>query len=337
MDKIKSYKRISKNLAQIISLSKMYKPEHPMVKQKMQSVYEELRNFFNEHKQSIVLAKSADMLLMNGEKMEVDDRLMAKFVEDFTTLDIGSIELELGLDVSELELFVTMLKGAEKIVGAEKIKEFLAGKKAPHLIARAATFKLVQENEDIVKKGEFIKVDEIPPDVLKKFTKDFAEGKVGETLKSADKDYKHAAHNSTFLAGLTFDLIKDHDKPEDLEKILWLLADYLVDEIGTAKEEEINREVLEEIKKKLLSRWKDDSYRKRAEEHIEKTYSVINVAMELKRLLALYKKHRGALEKSTAKIRKIMRNLPTESQLYRKTAENLAEIGPLTIDWESFK
>jgi hypothetical protein len=32
-----------------------------------------------------------------------------------------------------------------------------------------------------------------------------------------------------------------------------------------------------------------------------------------------------------------MRNLPTESQLYRKTAENLAEIGPLTIDWESFK
>ncbi|MCX5714178.1 MAG: hypothetical protein NT033_05090, partial [Candidatus Omnitrophica bacterium] len=116
-----------------------------------------------------------------------------------------------------------------------------------HLTARAATFKLVQENEDIVKKGDFIKVDELPPEILERFSKDLADGKVSETLKTADKNYKIAAHNSTFLAGLAFNLLKDTDAPADLEKTLWALADYLIDEVGTFKEEEMNRSVLEEI------------------------------------------------------------------------------------------
>lgn len=337
MDKIKTYKRLSKSLAQVLSLTKMYKFEHPMVREKFQNVYNEISAFFHEHKQSLVLAKSADMLLMNGEKIEPDDKLMIKFIEDFIGLDIGSIELEVGFQEVELEMFMHLLRRDDHITGAEAIKKFLAEKKSVHLIARAAIFKLVQENEAVVKKGEFIKVEDIPPQILQKFSKDFLDGKVPDTLKSADKDYKIAAHNSTFLAGLTFDLIKDKDAPEDLEKILWLLADYLIDEIGTSKEENINKEVLEEIKTKLLSRWKEDPGKKLMQENMEKTYIVINAALELKGLLTLYKKHKKELEGTVNKLKKIMKNLPTDSQLYKKTLKNLMDIGLVSVDENSFR
>lgn len=337
MDKIKTCRRLAKSLAQIVSLTKMYKFEHPMVKEKIQSVYTEINTFFNGHKQSIVLAKSADMLLINGEKINPEDKLIIKFIEDFVGLDIGSMELEIGLSQVELEIFMHLMCRAEHITGADKVKQFLSDKKASHLIARAATFKLVQENEDIVKKGEFIKVDELPPQILQKFSKDFKDGKVIEKLKSADKDYKLAAHNSTFLAGLTFDLLKEKDAPEDLEKILWLLADYLVDEIGTSKEENINREILEEVKKKLLSMWKDKPEKKRIAENVEKTYAVINASLELKGLLTLYKRHKKELEGVVSRIKKILKDLPSNSQLYRKTIDNLKEIGRVSIDANSFK
>lgn len=337
MDKIKTYRRLAKNFAQVVSLATMYKFEHPMVGQKFQTVYAEINNFFNEYKQSIVLAKSVDMLLINGEKIEPEDKLMIKFIEDFVALDVGSIELEIGLASAELEIFIHIMHRAEQIRGADKIKQFLSDKQAKHVIARAATFKLIQEDEDVVKKGEFIRVDKLPPQVLQKFSQDFMEGKVSEKLKTADKDYKLAAHNSTFLAELTFDLLKKKEAPEDPEKVLWLLADYLVDEIGTSKEENINREVLEEIKKKLLSMWKNDTGKKRVAEDVEKTYAVINTALKLKGLLSIYKRHGKALEKAAAKIKKILKSLPADSQLYRKTADNLKQIGFFTINEDFFK
>lgn len=337
MNVSKIYKRLSKSLAQLVSLAKMYNLEHPIVKEKMQNVYKDLKDFFSESKQSIVLAKSADMLLMNGEKVETIDKLMMRFVEDFVTLDIGSLELETGLTQEELGVFVQVMCHVGNITGSEKIKNFLTEKKAVHLVARAATFKLVQENEDIVKKGESVNIDELPAEVVKIFSKDLAEGKVPEKLKSADKDYKKAAHNSTFLAGVAFDLIKDKDSPEDLEKVLWLLADYLVDEIGTFKEENMNRKVLEDVRKKLLAIWQEKHGKAEMTENIHKTYDVINTALQVKGLIVLYKKHRKELEASVKKIRGILNNLPSDSKLCQRAIEELAGMGKLSIDENTFK
>ena len=330
MDNLKSYKRIAKSLAQLVSLAKMYKHDHPMVAKKSDDTYKEMADFFAGSKQSIVFAKSADMLLINGEKIETESNLMKKFIEGFVMLDVGSMELEPGTTREELTAFILLLCHSEKTCGVDKIKQFFSEKKAAHLIARAATFKLVQENEDIVKKGGFVRVEDIPPDVLKKFSQDFKEGRVPESLKASEKEYKLAAHNSTFLAGIAFDLLQEKGPkgaPEDLEKILWLMADYLIDEIGSFKEENLNREVLEDIKTKLLSRWKDRPEQEELAKHIEKTYIVINTAMQLKGLLAIHKKHKKAIDSTIKKINNIMKNLPTDSQLYQKTMKSLADMG----------
>ncbi|MCX5678704.1 MAG: hypothetical protein NTY76_06315 [Candidatus Omnitrophica bacterium] len=337
MGNIKIYRRLAKSLAQLVSLTKMYNARHPIVKEKAEMVYKEMSDFFANNKQSIVLAKSVDMLLINSEKVEPESRLMAKFIEDFIGLEVGSIEIEPALSAEELDAFLHIICRTEHIVGVDKIKQFLSEKKVPHLIVRAATFKLVQENEDIVKRGEFVKVEELRPDVTERFLKDFTDGKVSEKLASADKDYKIVAHNSTFLAGMTYDLLKTTDEPEDLEKIIWLLADYLIDEIGTSKEEEMNRQVLGEIEKKLLSLWQDKPEKKRLAGGMEKTCTVISAALQIKGLLTRYKRHKKAIESTAGKIKKIMHSLPVDSQLYRKTAANIREIGPVVINESIFK
>ena len=314
----------------MVSLAKMYKCAHPMVIKKAEDSYKEIAAFFAENKKSIVFAKSADMLLINGEKIEPESNLMKKFIEDFVRLDAGSMELEPGMTSEELITFVLLMCHAEKTSGVDKIRQFCSEKQAIHIIPRAATFKLVQENEDIVKKGEFVKVADIPPEVLKKFSRDFREGKVPENLKSSEKEYRLAAHNSTFLAGIAFDLLKEkgaENTPEDLEKVLWLMADYLIDEIGSFKEEDLNRAVLEDIKAKLLLKWRDKPEQKELAKRIEKTYIVINTAMQLKGLLAIHKKHKHAMDSTAKKINNIMKSLPTDSQLYQKTMKSLADIG----------
>ncbi len=335
MENRKIYKRLAKSLAQLISLAKMYNCKHPIVKEKLKSVYKEINDFFADDKQSIVLAKSTDMVLINGEKIDTDNKLMARFVEDFSALGIGSMEFESGISMEELENFTHLLCRRENITGVDKIKQIFSDKKDAHIIARAATFKLVQENEDIVKKGEVIRVEELSPDALKKFSKDVMEGKVSEKLKTEGSDYKILAHNSTFLAGLTLDLIKEKDAPEDLEKTLWLLADYLIDEIGTFKEENMNRAVLEEIKKKLLSMLRDDP-KKHIIENVKKTYAVINTAIQIKGLVSLYKRHKKELESSANKLKKILKNLPVDSRLYQKTIKDLIECGPISVNESTF-
>jgi hypothetical protein len=337
MANIKIYKRLAKSLAQLVSLSKMYNVSHPLVKDKTEAVYKEVCDFFSNNKQSIVFAKSADMLLINGEKIDPEDKLMMRFIEDFVSLEVGSMELGIGLSRDEFDVFIQIMCSKERIAGAEKLKQFLTEKKVSHLVARAATFKLVQENESIVKKGEFIKVEEVRPEVLEKFSKDFTEGKVTGELKKADKDYVNAAHNSTFLTELTFDLMKSKDTPEDLEKVLWLLADYLIEEIDSFKEEDMNRKVLEDIKKKLLLQWKDKQEKKETVQQLEKTYAVINTALQLKGLMAIYKKHKKELEVTVARLKEILHNLPPDSQLYKKAIDDLAGLGPTSINENTFK
>ena len=163
------------------------------------------------------------------------------------------------------------------------------------------------------------------------------DGKVIEKLKTADPHYKVAAHNPVFLAGLTSNILKDKSEPQDLEKILWLMADYLIDEIGTAKEEEINRKVLDDIKKRLLAMWQDNPEKKHAIRHFDKIYGVINSALQLKELVSVYKRHKKEVESTIGKIKKIMEGLPADSKLYQKTKEELVQIGVISAGEDMFK
>jgi len=110
-------------------------------------------------------------------------------------------------------------------------------------------------------------------------------------------------------------------------KILWLIADYLVDEVSTVRQEEINHKVLNELKDRVLILWEEKKVKMPLTEEMHKTFTVINAALQIKGLISLYKRHKKELETITNKLKDIINTLPPESQLYCKVKEELNKIG----------
>ena len=329
MKATKGYTRLVRNLAQILSLSKLYSPDHPIVMSKIADAYKETAALMEAAKNSLVIARSADIFFVNGEKIDADDKMVVKFIEDFIELQLGSVELDPGITEREFGVFAGILCRKDGIIGTDAIKKFLTDQKAAHIIAHAASFKLVRDDENIIKKGSFVKIADLPPQVLEKFSKDLTGGSVGEALKKEDSDYKAAAHDPVFLAGLAADLVGSREAAHDPEKILWLLADYLIEEVSTAREEEINQKILENVKEKLLSGWRDNPEKRGLAENVEKTYMAINAALQLKGLLALYKKHKKELETTSRKIKGMIEKLPADSRLCSKIRQDLVKLGAI--------
>ena len=69
MNNAKIYNRIAKSLAQLFSVAKLYNFEHSIVREKIKSVYGQISDFMTAEKQSVILAKSAGVFFINGEKI----------------------------------------------------------------------------------------------------------------------------------------------------------------------------------------------------------------------------------------------------------------------------
>ncbi|MBU3958690.1 MAG: hypothetical protein KKE91_02385, partial [Candidatus Omnitrophica bacterium] len=124
--------------------------------------------------------------------------------------------------------------------------------------------------------------------------------------------------------------------PEELIKTLWLIGDHLLGEAAaTAKGEGANRKSIDGLKAHLLSLWGKKPDKERWKGETEKTFTAISAALEIKRLILLYKKHKKGLETITNKLSKILKLLPPESQLYFKTMEELAKMGSELFKKES--
>ncbi|MFA7255624.1 MAG: hypothetical protein WC133_05970 [Candidatus Omnitrophota bacterium] len=327
---LKKYISLTKNLGQLLSVARLYNATHPVFKEKAKEVFAEIGPLM-EGKQSLILSEVEGMFLINGEKIELKNSLVASLAERIRNLKLGSLDLEPGLTLEELELLIGFLNLKTHALGEEHIREYFKEKGAPHVIPRFATYRLVGEDEKIVKEGETLKIDDIPKEIISRFAEDLKKGRVGEQLEKKEKEYGVLAHDSTFLSGLMSDLTKDAGSKEEVGKILWLVGDYLIDEISTAKEKELNYKVLEDLQKQLLVFWEQKKDRVTGKEDIEKTFVAIGAALELKGLLLLYKKHKKELEGVAKKLSAILETLPPESLIHKKTKEKLEKIGPPSL------
>ena len=326
------YYPLAVKLGQLLAMSRLYSSEHPIVKEKAKHVFLEINKLMLD-KQSLVLSESEGFFIINGEKIEGNkDSMIKHVVESFHSLQVGSLDLEPGLSIEELMLFINLLSQKEHLMAKTQIEEYLRQRGAKHIIPRFATYKLVKEGEKIVKKGEVLSVDNISPVLIDKFSQDLKKGEMSEYLKKREKEYLILAHDPKFLSSLTFDLTKEINSVEEVAKILWLIGDYLIDEINTTREEELNRKILDDFKKRLLYLGEQREDKARWKDEIEKTFVAINAALELKRLILLYKRHKKELETVVKKLIDILETLPPESQIYKKAKENWGEIGPPSLN-----
>ena len=314
-----------KTIAQLLSLSKLYGSGHSMFKEKLAEVMGQLKNLTSGSK-SLVMASSEGVLFINGEKVELKNSLMQHFMRALSELKLGSIDIEPAVSVEEITILVNILNQKENVRGVDQIKDYFKGKNITSIIPRFAAYKLVKEDETVVKEKGTINISDLPPEVFEKFSQDLGKGEVARTIKGSDMNYKTVAHDPVFLSGFVYNAAEKKNTVEELEKILWSVGDYLISEISTAKEEELNRKLIEEFKKRLLALWKNKKD-KDWEEALHKNITAISAALELKGLLMLYKKHKKEFESVLDKIKSILESLPPESQLYKETKAEISRAG----------
>ncbi|MFH1245105.1 MAG: hypothetical protein V1662_01310 [Candidatus Omnitrophota bacterium] len=317
---------ILKSIGQLCALVRLYNARHPIVKNKIQQTFLELNRILSEEK-SVIFSGSEGVFFANGEKIEGGDSLVERFIENFNMLRIGSIELTAGLTPEEFETFIRLISRIEKLEGEEKIKQYLKEKNTRHIVVLFATYKLVKENEQIIKEGESIKIDKMPPDIIEKFVRDLKNGEVSARMRTEKKIYTLLAHNPEGLCKIVAGIESEEEKHEDIEKTLWLIADYLIDEISSGKAEKINQQVLSNLKERLFSLWEQRQDKDNLKERAEKAFTQIGAAMQLEGYILLYEKHKKELESIAGKIKNILESLSGQSRLYQLSKERLQKIG----------
>lgn len=315
-----------RNISQLMSTNKLYGFNHKIFKEHLGQVYPKVSKFLSE-KQSISFFETEGTLLVNRNKIGTADGLTKRLLRGLHDLDIGYLILESGLTLEEFATFIHLLCNEEPLKGEEKIKKYLQDKGIKHIIVRSATYKLIEEDEKVVKKQEVSAVEELSFEIRNRFLEDLKQGEVIKKLQKEEEKYRNLAHNPFLLSKVVLDLVKDKSSPEELARVLWLIGDYLIGEIDSSKSEKINRKAIEGLKKQIFSLWGEQISKDDMEKHIQKTFAAISLASQLKSSIALYERHKKNMEKTASKIREIMEVLPLEGQLHQQTKEKLEKIG----------
>jgi len=336
-NKLAVYKHFIKGVGQTLALSKLYSFDHPVVKAKAKEVFGEIINFISDNGTLVFSESPEATLLVNGEELKSEDSLMARFIQNFRNLKIGSLSLIPQLTLNEFCVFIDLLNNADRWKEEGKVKEFLKARNVTHIVPSFATYKLVNEHEAIVKDGSVIKIKNLPPEAIQKFALDLNSGEVNKKLKEGDQIYQILAHDPETLSHKVIDYVKDKDQADELTKILWLIGDYLIDEINSAKQEEINHKVLNELKDRVLILWEEKQVKMPLTEEAHKTFTAINAALQIKSLISLYKRHRKELATLIDKLKDIIKTIPPESQLYRKVKEEWDKIDHSNLDITLFE
>ncbi|MEI6831562.1 MAG: hypothetical protein WCK61_02535 [Candidatus Omnitrophota bacterium] len=331
-DKLAVYKHFIKGIGQTLALTRLYSFDHPVIKVKVKEVFGEIINFISDNGTLVFSESPEATLLVNGEELKSEDSLMARFIQNFRNLKIGSIDLMPQLTIDEFYVFIELLNNTDKLKEEGSIKEFLKAKKAVHIIPSFASYKLINEHESIIKDNSAIRIEDLPPEVIKNFNLDLNIGEVNKKIKEGDQIYQVLAHDPETLSHAVIDYIKDKEQPDELTKILWLIGDYLINEIKSAKQEEINRRVLNELKDRLLISWEEKQVKPLLTEEMHKTFMALNAVIQIKGLFSLYKKHKKELAALIDKLKNIIKDLPLESQLYRKVKEEWDRIDHSNLD-----
>jgi len=149
-DKKQSYLNLLRKLSMLLYNTKLYGVDHHVTKVQSPEVLSEIEKVTFKNT-SLILSVQGNLTFINSEELEVRDGLSKKLIDDLAKLKIGSLDLEPGLTLDELDVLMLLLISSGKLSGVEQVKDFLDEHHVKHIIPTFAGYKLVQENEKIVK------------------------------------------------------------------------------------------------------------------------------------------------------------------------------------------
>lgn len=330
-----NYDRLTKSIAQAVTILRLYSFEHPLVKNKVKEVYKIVNKFITDNKKLIFAESPEGAMLINGEELEIADNMTAHFVKDFRNLKMGSIELLAGLTLEEFHVFIDLLNNTNNLQGKEGVKEFLKSKKANHIIPASASYKIVNERQAIVDPKEVVNIKNIPPEIVKKFNANLKEGKIDKNALVGNHEYQTLSHDPETLSKILISEEKNTSiQPDHISKILWSIGDYLVDEAETPKSLEKNSKTLGELQKLVAARAKNIKGLDFTK--IYKVFLGISSALLIKKLITSYIKNKKQQISIIDNLKKAIKEIPPESHLFQSAKQDWAKIDHKEIDTNIF-
>lgn len=146
-----------KNLCLTFSHLSLYPPNHPVAIVQIKKSWNELQPVFEKYGDlSITLTEGK--LLFFGMPVEESNPVISKFSHHFESLHIHSIKFKQGIDSREFFIFFRLFSQDHRLIEEQGgIEALLKANKIENIAFNAAVYKVISEDEKIVKKSEVYK------------------------------------------------------------------------------------------------------------------------------------------------------------------------------------
>jgi len=164
-------------------------------------------------------------------------------------------------------------------------------------------------------------------EVVSLFSSDLRNGVIRDKLLMRDP---------IFLCKVLTNLTQAINTVEELSRIIWIIGEFLIDDISLTKEIEINRKICEQINNHLVAQWEQKENKEQGRKIIEESFAQIIAALQIKKHILAYIKHKKGLEAVLKKISKMLKDVPEDNVLYQQIKNELRKIGSPKYDSNMF-
>ena len=140
--------QFGRNLTLMLNRATMYKSDHPLIKQSIDSVHKAI--------DPLLISVSPLVFILNGEQFYIDKECLdprlnvTRTLSHFKQTGVQSISFSKGLDKKELEVFLEVFSSPNKYIDAEAMKKALTAKNIIHLKINHVFFKKVTEDDEVI-------------------------------------------------------------------------------------------------------------------------------------------------------------------------------------------
>ncbi|MBU0713981.1 MAG: hypothetical protein KJ964_01325 [Verrucomicrobia bacterium] len=166
------------------------------------------------------------------------------------------------------------------------------------------------------------------PEVVGLFSSDLRNGVIRDKLLMRDP---------MFLCKVLTNLTQAINTMEELSRIIWTIGEFLISDISLTKEIEANRKVCEQLNNHLVAQWQQKESKEQGKKIIEESFAKIITAIQIKKYIFAYIKHKKGLEVVLKKINKMLKDVPEDNVLYQQIKNELRKIGSPKYDSNMFE
>lgn len=139
-----------------------------------------------------------------------------------------------------------------------------------------------------------------------------------------------------FLCKVLTNLSQAINTVEELSKIIWIIGEFLIDDISSTKEVETKRKICEQLNNHLVDQWDQKENKEQGRKIIEESFAHVIAALQVKKYMLAYIKHKKGLEAILKKINKMLKDVPADNVLYQQIKTELRKIGSPKYDGDLF-